>query len=154
MNTRTLIALAAGASLCVLALAAAADQMYKWVDKDGHVHYSQTPPPTTGVQAESVNISAPPPDPTTLQNEKNLDKQMQEKNKQDQAAAQKQQQDAQQQAAQKKQCDDLRARLATLQVGGRTANVDPNGNVSYLSDDDRAKKEQEIQDQITKDCKQ
>ena len=152
MNPRTPTTLAAAALLCTLALAASADQMYKWVDKDGHVHYSQTPPPSTSVQAQSVNISAPPPDPVTVQNEQNLSQQIQDKNKQAQDAAQKQQQNAQQQAQQKKYCDSLRERLATLQVGGRTSTVDAKGNVSYLSDDQRNKQIQDVQDQINKDC--
>ncbi|MGE5626236.1 MAG: DUF4124 domain-containing protein [Bacillota bacterium] len=152
MNLRTLTILSAGALLGTLALAATADQIYKWVDKNGQVHYSQTPPPTTDVQAQSVNIGAPPPDPITLQNQQNLAQQIQQKNQQDQEAAKKQQQDAQQQAAQKKHCDVLRERLATLQVGGRTATVDTKGNVSYLSDDERNKQIKDAQDQIAKEC--
>jgi|SRR5215469_5317592 len=152
MNTRTLIALAGGALLGTLALAAAADQIYKWVDKDGHVHYSQTPPPATGVQAQSVDIGAPPPDPTTLHNEQNLAKQLDDKNKQAQDVADKQKQDAQQKAQQKAQCDDLRDRLRVLQAGGRAATVDANGNMNFLSDDDRAKREKELQDDIDKNC--
>ncbi len=40
--------------------AAAAQQMYRWVDKDGRVHYSQTPPaPSDAKQVEQRKISAP-----------------------------------------------------------------------------------------------
>ena len=38
------IVLLAGIALAVLCGGAAA-QMYRWVDKDGRTHYTQTPPP-------------------------------------------------------------------------------------------------------------
>ena len=151
MNSHILSA-ACGALLAVICLAAAADQMYKWVDKDGHVHYSQTPPPSTGVQAQSVNISAPAPDPVTLKNEQNLAQQIKTKDQQAQDAAQKQQQDAQKQAQQKKNCDELRERLVVLTQSRRPATVDAQGNTTYLSDDDIQKQEQDLNDQIAKNC--
>jgi hypothetical protein len=150
MNSR--ISLACASLLAALCLTAAADQVYRWVDKDGHVHYSQTPPAGTGVQAQSVNMSAPPPDPVTVQNQQNLAQQLKDKDKQAQAAAEKQQQDAQKKDQQKKNCDDLRERLAVLTQSGRTATVDAQGQVNYLSDEDRQKQEKALQDQIATDC--
>jgi hypothetical protein len=41
-----------------------ADQIYRWVDKDGHVHYSSTPPPTTAVHAEKMKVAVPQAAPT------------------------------------------------------------------------------------------
>lgn len=46
------------AVLLAFAATAATAQMYRWVDKDGRVHYTQTPPP--GLQAESVRPAPPP----------------------------------------------------------------------------------------------
>ena len=152
MNTRMLLTLASGALLGVLAFTALGDQMYKWVDKDGHVHYSQTPPPSTDVQAKQVDIGAPPPDPTTLHNEQNLADRLQKQDQQDKDAAKKQQQDDQQKAQLKKQCDDLNEQLVILNSGRRTARVDAQGNVNYLSDDQRAKQIADLQAQITKNC--
>jgi hypothetical protein len=42
--------------LAVAAGAAAAQQMYRWTDKDGKVHYGPTPPP--GVAAKAVKGTA------------------------------------------------------------------------------------------------
>lgn len=37
---------------------ACADQVYRWVDKDGQVHYSSTPPPAaTGLQPHKLDIA-------------------------------------------------------------------------------------------------
>lgn len=152
MNARARIVFACGLLLAALCFASAADQVYRWVDKDGHVHYSQTPPAGTGVQAQSVNMSPPPPDPVTLQNQQNLAQQLKDKDKQAQDAAQKQQQDAQKQAQQKQHCDDLRGHLAVLTQSGRTASVDAQGQVNYLSDEERQKQAKALQDQIAADC--
>ena len=63
MRLRDACWLACGAALALSATLAAADQVYKWTDSEGHVHFSQTPPPgaTSGVQ--QVKVAVPPPDP-------------------------------------------------------------------------------------------
>ncbi|HEV2111828.1 MAG TPA: DUF4124 domain-containing protein [Gammaproteobacteria bacterium] len=152
MNTRNTLLMSAALLLAVSGAAAFADQVYRWVDKDGHVHYSQTPPASTDVNAQTLNITPPAPDPTTLRNEQTLAKQIDEKNKQAQDAQQKAQADAQKQAQQKQQCDSLRSRLQILLQSARLATVDAQGNKTYVSDDARAKQEQQLQDQISKDC--
>ena len=151
MNTRNTLLMSAALLLAVSG-AAFADQVYRWVDKDGHVHYSQTPPSSTDVNAQTLNITPPAPDPTTLRNEQTLAKQIDEKNKQAQDAQQKAQAEAQKQAQQKQQCDSMRSRLQILLQSARLATVDAQGNKTYVSDDARAKQEQQLQDQISKDC--
>lgn len=152
MHTRNTLLISVALLLALSGAAAFADQVYRWVDKDGHVHYSQTPPTSTGVTAQSVNIAPPPPDPTTLRNEQTLAKQIDAKNKQAQDAQQQAQADAQKQAQQKQQCDSLRSRLQILLQSARLATVDAQGNKTFISDDARAKQEQQLQDQISKDC--
>jgi hypothetical protein len=41
---------------CLCMTAVSADQLYKWVDDQGHTHYSQTPPPSVATKAKPVNI--------------------------------------------------------------------------------------------------
>ena len=43
-----------------------ADSVYRWVDAQGHVHYSQTPPPNDATRARVMDVEPPPPDPTSL----------------------------------------------------------------------------------------
>ena len=47
------------AGLAACSMAAVAD-IYKWVDADGKVHYSNTPPPKTNVEKVNVEDPAPP----------------------------------------------------------------------------------------------
>ncbi|HEV7165532.1 MAG: DUF4124 domain-containing protein [Gammaproteobacteria bacterium] len=152
MNMRIPLLISAALLLCAMGMAASADQVYRWVDKDGHVHYSQTPPSSTDVNAQTVNINPPAPDPTTLQNEQNLAQQLQDKDKQDQKTQEQAAKAAQAQQQKKQICDVLQQRLAVLQQSGRVATVDAQGNKTYVSDDDRAKQEQQMQDQIAKSC--
>ena len=149
---KTISMLLMSATLGLLMQTAAADQVYRWVDKDGHVHYSQTPPATTGVNAQTLNIAPPPPDPTSLQNEHNLAQDLQKKNDQSQADQQKAQAAQQQKDQDKQRCDGLRQRLQLLQQSGRVASIDGQGNKSYISDDDKAKQIQDLENTIAKDC--
>ena len=152
MNTRIPLLISAAALLAAAGMAASADQVYRWVDKDGHVHYSQTPPASTAMNAETVNITPPTPDPTTLQNEQKLAQQIQDQNKQNQDNQQKAQQDAQQKAQQQQQCDAMNQRLQLLVQSGRVASIDAQGNKNYISDDDKAKQIQDLQNRISKEC--
>lgn len=136
------------ALLAFACVAAAADQVYRWVDKDGKVHYSQTPPAGTATNAQTVQVNAPPPDPTGQQNVQVLQKQLADKDQKAADAAKAAEQDVAQAAQKKQRCDDLRTRLITLQNSGRTATVDAQGNMTYLDDDARAKQVQEIQSEM------
>lgn len=148
MNARVALA----CSLALVSTLAVADHLYKWVDKDGHVHFSQTPPTSTDVQAQPVDVNAPPPDPTGLRNSQELQKQLQEKDQKAKDEAEKNKPDLHEEALKKQHCDDLKSRLSTLQNSGRAATVDAQGNMNYLDDDARAKQEQEIESEIKSDC--
>lgn len=152
MNTRLTVSIYAAIAIAAFSLSASADQVYRWVDKDGRVHYSQTPPSSTGVNAQTLNINPPPPDPTTLQNDQKMAQQNQDRDKQAEDAQKKDQQAQQEQAQRQKECDYLQQRLQVLQQSARVATVDAQGNKTYVSDDDRAKQEQQLQDQINKTC--
>jgi len=138
--------------LCACMAAASADQVYRWVDKDGHVHYSQTPPASTAVHANSMDVSAPPPDPTGQQNAQNLVQQMQVQNQQAQVAQQQAQAKAQRQAQQQQRCNQLKAQLQILEQVGIVATVDAQGKRTYLSDAQHAQQEQQLQVEINKEC--
>lgn len=50
-------------ALCIASSLAGAQQMYRWVDKDGKVHYTQTPPPpeaAKSVQRKSLGAGPAP----------------------------------------------------------------------------------------------
>ncbi|HSC46505.1 MAG TPA: DUF4124 domain-containing protein [Gammaproteobacteria bacterium] len=147
------VSLACGVLLAALAGAALAAQVYRWVDKDGHVHYSEMPPPTTGAAAAAAtSLYVAPADPTGLKNEQSLEKQQAGQQK---AAAEAQQQaaaDAAKKAQQQKQCSDMRDQLAAMQNSRKISLTDQNGQTQYYSGDDLLKQQQLLQDRISKDC--
>ena len=57
------LCLAAAATVCVPPAAAA---LYKWVDANGRVVYSDQPPTAPGIKAETLNAVAPPANPNAL----------------------------------------------------------------------------------------
>jgi hypothetical protein len=57
------LAVAAAAALCALPAAAT---LYKWVDANGRVVYSDQPPTAPGVKAETLNAVAPPANPNAM----------------------------------------------------------------------------------------
>lgn len=152
MNMRLAASISAAIAIAAFSLSAGADQVYRWVDKDGHVHYSQTPPSSTAVNAQTLNINPPPPDPTGLQNDQKLAQQAQDRDKQAQDAQKNDQKAQQEQAQRQKECDYLQQRLQVLQQSARVATIDAQGNRTYVSDDARAKQEQDLQEQINKTC--
>jgi hypothetical protein len=151
VNTRITV-LACGAALTLCSSLVLADQVYKWTDPEGHVHFSQTPPPGA-TAAKPMNVYVPPPDPQSLQNTQAIEQAQTEKDKAAADAAAKAKPDPAKEAAKQQQCDDLRTRLQVLTQSGRAATTDAKGDLTFLDDDARAKQIKAIQDQLTADCK-
>lgn len=150
---KLLIVLAAlGASSTTLA------EIYKWKDANGHVHFSDQPPPdavTTKLKGASSTATAAPaadasaPAPKTLR-EKEQDAK-QRKAEQDAAAEKKKQE--KERAEQKAQyCSSLRNNLAMLKQGGRVGTPNEKGELDLYSDDRIAKEIERLNDQIAKEC--
>jgi cell division protein FtsN len=118
-----------------------ADDLYKTVDAQGHVTYSDHP---LSKASERISVEVNPPN---AQEAARLTKEQAaesaadaQRAKQDQHDEQEQQKKAAQQAAQKQRCDAARGRYAMFAAGGRIFRTDADGNRVYYSD-------QEIEDQ-------
>jgi uncharacterized protein DUF4124 len=126
--------------LMVLLPAVAHAQLYKWVDENGHTQYSDRPPPA-GVKSEMLSKGkqatvpppvAPKPGATAASKELDLKKRQltaEEKQKEEE-------QKAKEQAAHQENCDIARARLKTLEDGGRILKYDKVGERQYMSDEE------------------
>jgi FKBP-type peptidyl-prolyl cis-trans isomerase len=150
------LSVALGLALCV-ALPASA-QMYKWVDSDGKVQYSDKPPPSN-IKSEKLRgpasaASAPAAGEGKDGTQKDAAKGGEQKDaakagprtalEQDQAfrkrqmdAAKAQEKEAQKQAEARdraENCKRAKAALANLQIGGRQVRVDEKGERVYLDD--------------------
>jgi len=137
----------------------------KWVDSEGRVHYSDSPPPGN-VKSENVRISpspgapgsAPassaaaasaPAGPKTIF-EKEADMKKAKKAKEE--AAQKQAQEQEQADAKRKNCEQARIQYQTLQNSPRVSVYDEKGERTVLDDAGRQQRINEAQDAIKKFC--
>lgn len=123
--------------MLVLALAlapAATAQLYKWVDKDGKVTYSDQPAPST--QSKQINVpgaaSASPA--ASAKSAVERDKEL-EKGRQDAAAkAKKAEEEGLKAKADEEGCTKAKAYLRTVTEGGRIATYDEKGERVLLDD--------------------
>lgn len=134
--------------------------LIKWVDKEGRVHYSDSPPPA-GVQSETLHstdssaaqdnaaASGVAAQPSVYQQAADIDKQRKEQAEADKKAADKARREEQEQQA----CDNARANLNTLMNSPRISNYDAQGNKVYLDEAARRQQEDQAQSQIEKYCK-
>jgi hypothetical protein len=138
---------ALGLALCVALQASA--QMYKWVDSDGKVQYSDKPPPSN-IKTEKLRdparaASAPAASEGKGGTQKDAAKAAPKTAaEQDQAfrkrqldAAKAQQEEAKKQAGARdraENCKRANAALANLQIGGRQMRIDEKGERVFLDD--------------------
>ncbi|MGB9429266.1 MAG: DUF4124 domain-containing protein [Gammaproteobacteria bacterium] len=150
MNLRMLFG-AILASAALLAAAAHADTVYRWVDTQGHVHYSQSPP--SGTVASAVKV-VPPPAPTSTSA---ADRQSLDKFLRTQQAAQKKQAAAERAAAkqlaqQQKRCVAARQRLQKFLA---SHNVLPEADSNAIGDfqnDQQIARQTQLQKQMAAAC--
>jgi hydroxymethylpyrimidine/phosphomethylpyrimidine kinase len=125
------------ALVCIVGQCAIGADVYKTVDAQGHVVYSDHPI-SSASQLITVQVAAPnAQEAARLTKEQAMQSaQSSEDMKQMQQAAADQQKQAAQEALQKQRCDAARSRLATFTAGGRLFRTDEQGNRVYYSDDE------------------
>ncbi|WP_298433500.1 DUF4124 domain-containing protein [Ottowia sp.] len=159
-----------------LAVSLAASAQYQWIDKDGRRVFSDRPPPadvpaknilkqphaarvpaqTLPVSAEALPEGAAAAKPVAAASAPGgVDKSLEEKKKQAEAAEAAKKKDAEaKQAAQKADnCKRAQEAKATLDSGMRIARLNANGEREVLDDQARAVEMKRAQDIISADCK-
>ena len=146
--------------ICVLLFFASAPQaedkhgIYKWTDDSGEVHYSQVPP----ADRESEKMrDAPPPADNPDQVRSNLQEQVEAMDKQQQEqveGARDAEQWANIQKIRRSNCETARKNLANLQLGGARRYMTPEGQVIHLTEDERVKRIDQANTQITENCEE
>jgi len=132
--------------------AADSQNMYKWIDDQGEVHYTQFPPP--GRKTEKMQ---PPPPPAESPNASgnDLQQQLDAVNKQNQEqlqGAKDAKQWAQIQKIRRDNCETAHKNLINLERGGNVRYMGPKGEVIRLTEEDRQKRINEANAQIKENC--
>ena len=126
--------------------------VYKWIDKDGQVHYSQQPP--AGQQAEMIKAPPPPAiDPAKAQKEiDTLIKQQssQESEQQDQNKQLAQEQERANQL--EKNCEAAKYNLQQYKDNPGRRLMDDKGNVTRPTEEDRQQKIRESEQKVKEFC--
>ncbi len=152
-----------------LALPAMA-QIYSWKDRDGRVHYTDTPPPTgefTVIQRpRGLQPSPPPaedsgdaaaaaegePDPNRPRTLSEREREFRERRAAQAEAQAKTQEDAAREAERQRFCEQARNQLAALESGQRISRFNAQGEREFLDDDARSAEAARLQGQIAQHC--
>ena len=125
-------------------------QLYKWVDKEGKVHYSDTPP--SEQESKQINVptgggtGAPPP---AAKQDKDAEKgRLDAKD-----AATKAEDDAKRAAYNQERCARARSYLKTLSDGGRIVKYDSKGERMILNDEQIESERVRAQKAMDEACK-
>jgi hypothetical protein len=137
--------------LSVLAVYPAwAAEVYKSVDVQGHVTYSDRPN-TTGAQKTAVTVQAPDPtEAARLAKEQAILRAEDDQRKKEQLIAS--QAKDQEDHAKKARCENARNRYNVLKDSGRLFRLDANGNRAYYTDAEADAKREEARQAVSVAC--
>jgi len=134
----------------------------KWVDEQGHVHYSDQAPPkdskaekihSSSDSQESGNDETATKEPTAPKSYIEKAAELKKANKAKQEAADKAAKEQANADANKANCATAQQSLRTLQEGIRMVEVDKNGERSFMDDSQRQQRIERTQQDIDKYCK-
>lgn len=135
--------------------APASAEMYRWVDAQGKVHYSDQPPAEKSKSSKTLNIPNQPAAPTAASPKSWQEKELDYKKRQAAATESetKKKKDADDAKAKFENCDKAKKALKTLEDGGRINTYDDKGNRSVMNDAQRTKAMDDAKKSVSEWCK-
>jgi Skp family chaperone for outer membrane proteins len=139
-------------TLLTITMVSVQADVYKWTDDDGQVHFSQLPPEQG--QAEQLDIKTQhPANAEAAQAELDALIQSQEESAKAQAeAAAKAAEEAEQAKVRAENCRIAQANLQTYMNNPGRRVSDENGNITYIKEEDRQARIDELNAQIKEFC--
>lgn len=137
--------------LAVLSMPSHAE-ITRWVDKDGHIHYSEQAPSSGAQKIKKLNINSSPvqsPDTSWIQKDEKLRKRLQ----QAEEARKKTEEEKQNLETKNRNCNSARGNLAALQNSGRIVRYNAAGEREFLDDTARAAAIDEAKQAVDSWCK-
>ncbi|MBL8518348.1 MAG: DUF4124 domain-containing protein [Betaproteobacteria bacterium] len=153
MNKST--ALVATILLALLSLTVGA-QVYRWVDKDGKVQYSDQPPPPGAVKSEATRITSTTPTTSGGAAAAANTAKAPEKPKSNVVDATKAKSAAEEAQAAKENeeyCRNLRAQIKLMEDGGRVTKPNDAGEREIMSDEQMAAEAARLRKAVADNCK-
>jgi len=131
-------------------------EIYKWLDHNGSIVYSQTPPPAdaSSLKTPEINYSSGENEAAGKRAGEIINSAKEARNRRE--ARQQQKKDAREKTALQKQlqqnCRRLRKNLQTMKREGRLYIRESDGNDRFLNERERSQKMQEAEENIKKYC--
>lgn len=142
-------------SLVVLFLSLSQDlyaQLYKWVDANGKVHYSDQAPPTDS-KSQKIIAPAPSADSAAIKSLAARQAELRRAQASETEKATKAEQAAAEEKKRQDACNQAKGRLKLIQGGGRVYRFDDKGEKNFLDDASRQKALQEAEQEVAQLCK-
>ncbi len=138
----------------LLAGTAMAGDIYKYVDKDGNVHYGDRPSGEATEQRMALASRSTDSASVDARIEQRLERDAQREEARQERAAEKEEAAAVREEAEKRaaRCEESRARLQSYDAALRLYKQDENGERVYLDDAQRAAAEKRARDAISEYC--
>lgn len=156
---RTLWPLLLSAVLMVLSGAVQAE-LYRWVDENGRVHYTDTPPPPNAKKTEEIDAKrraapAAQTDGDAAQGKSYVEQEAEFQKRQVQKAEKQaaEAREKEQAEARKRGCQEARTELAGLQAGNRITQYNAQGERVFLDDREIKEKIAQVKKSIADLCK-
>ncbi|KAA3640386.1 MAG: DUF4124 domain-containing protein [Proteobacteria bacterium] len=141
--------------LCAFSVTAlAATKVYKWVDKDGNIHYSEQKPANQQVDTLQIKETkpSPPPQKTMTESEADNSPSADEEQAQQRVAAEQSLQAADQ-VNKQKLCQQAKDNRDALNASIRVVRIDPKtGQQVRMNDDERVSALQQAEQAIKEYC--
>jgi hypothetical protein len=136
--------------------------VYKWVDKNGKIQYSDQPPPSGDgkklkrhskdtVESPSAQSGATAGKPAASTADQELEYRKRKAEKEE--AEKKQQAEAETAEKNKEYCNSLRGELSSHSNGVRLVRYNEKGERVFLDDKERAVSKEKLEQRISKECK-
>ena len=133
---------------------AAANEIYRWVDAEGNVHYGDRPSGTPTEQRLQLTYARTDGSAVEQRVQERLEAKTARAEAEAEAekAAQEAAEEAEIAAEQQKACESAKARLETYRSPRRLYKADENGERVYLDDEQRQAASRRIEEQIAEFC--
>lgn len=139
-------------ALLLAPILATAATTYTWVDDQGVTHFSQFPPEHGQVRVITPYTSRPPTPAAQTESPEAATAEPPEQPQPAEPSAEEQAVKEQLETVRADNCRKARANLNTLTTGGRLRYTDAEGNVRFLTDEERQTRIEEAQGQIEEYC--
>ena len=146
-----------GMLLMAISIVSNSQELYRWTDADGNVHYSDQPPPADAKEFRSLKRPQPSEEEALDSDEPDTSWEQQEEAFQERQAekaerAAKEQETQAADAERKRNCELAKGNYNTVTTGGRIMRVTANGEREYLSDEEIAKETAEAERTMRQYC--